>query len=664
MQFESEKVLKIVDIKDGKIIGASVVNKITGNKIKQNGYEFGVSYFVKSGILKKKAFFDSNMSKIISTSDDYIEFEIDHGGITWNIKVNYVADDKSGVLRKTLELKSSNPNVEIDFIALDGFDASGFEFCWSIPKVKKRVFIPAYVTTMGQPYYVQDMFFGGEFPVADNRIEDGTAYSKYYIGRTFKEIAKEGTYVSVPFVMGSGKHAKFHSMRADFFKYIATICAQPAKFRLQFNSWYDNMLDIDSDKIEKSFTEIGEGFAKAGLRPLDCYVVDDGWTDYKVAKFWEFDSNKFPNEFYRESQLTKKLGSTFGVWFGPRGGYTSQTVKYAGLLESIGYPKCRQSFDICTCNPRYISDLCDKMSQFCQNYNVSYFKIDGFAITPCKAKNHDHPKGAGIGLYFYTFLWEEWTKGFEKIRKMRPDVFLNVTSYAHCSPWFLKWCDAVWLNNCGDMGYAGKGDNLSQCLNYRDGKYRDFFEVRQLQFPVANLYNHEPCYAVRNCNPPMTSNLQTPGPAHPTVKYDIEQFKTYLYMCMMRGTGFIELYFSPQMFDEKRYAAAAEVLQWAEDNFEIIRNSVFFGDAPEDGGVYGYYAFDGKRGILAIRNSSDKSAEYQFDHKALTFDDSAYSITQFYPTVGQTEFVGNSQKCVISLKPFEVKLFNIGEDSE
>ena len=129
---------------------------------------------------------------------------------------------------------------------------------------------------------------------------------------------------------------------------------------------------------------------------------------------------------------------------------------------------------------------------------------------------------------------------------------------------------------------------------------------------------------------------------------------------MMRGTGFIELYFSPQMFDEERYAAAAKVLKWAEDNFDIIRNSVFFGDAPEDGGVYGYYAFDDKRGILAIRNSSDKSAEYQFDHKALTFDDCAYSITQFYPVAGETEYVGGAQKCVISLKPFEVKLFNIG----
>ena len=51
-------------------------------------------------------------------------------------------------------------------------------------------------------------------------------------------------------------------------------------------------------------------------------------------------------------------------------------------------------------------------------------------------------------------------------------------------------------------------------------------------------------------------------------------------MCMMRGTGFIELYFSPQMFDEKRYAAAAEVLQWAEDNFDIAKGCRLFPHIP------------------------------------------------------------------------------------
>ncbi len=659
MKRESQKLIKRIDVDGNKIVGAYIVNKITGNKIIQSGYECGISYFVKSGIMRKKVFFDSAQMNVVKADESQLELAVTRDGIDWNITIEYIADEKSGVLRKTLELKVSDPQVVIDFIDLDGFDVSEANFKWSIPKVKKRVMIPAYITTMGQPYYVDDMFFGGEFPVSDNRIENDFAYSRYYIGRSFAEIAKDGTYTTIPFVIGCGKHCNFHSMRADFFDYVATIAAQPAKFRLQFNSWYDNMLDIDSNKIETSFKSIADGFAEAGLRPLDCYVVDDGWIDYKNAKFWDIDRNKFPNEFYNESKLTKDLDSTFGVWFGPRGGYTQQTYKYAKLLESIGYPKCVQSHDICTCNPKYIRDLCAKMAEFCDKYNVSYFKIDGFAITPCKAKNHGHPKGAGDGLYFYTYLWEEWTKGFESIRKTSPDVFLNVTSYAHCSPWFLKWCDAIWLNNCADMGYSGKGDNLSQCLNYRDGKYRDFFEVRQLQFPVANLYNHEPCYAERNCNPPMTSNLQNPSSAHPTVVYDIEQFKTYLYMCMMRGTGFIELYFSPQMFDRQRYEAATQVLQWAESNFDIIRHSVFFGDAPEKGGVYGYYAFDDGKGILAIRNSSDRATKYAFDHKGISFDDRGYEILQFYPNDGKVSTVASGDKFEILLQPFEIRLYNI-----
>ncbi len=331
MKRESQKLIKRIDVDGNKIVGAYIVNKITGNKIIQSGYECGISYFVKSGIMRKKVFFDSAQMNVVKADESQLELAVTRDGIDWNITIEYIADEKSGVLRKTLELKVSDPQVVIDFIDLDGFDVSEANFKWSIPKVKKRVMIPAYITTMGQPYYVDDMFFGGEFPVSDNRIENDFAYSRYYIGRSFAEIAKDGTYTTIPFVIGCGKHCNFHSMRADFFDYVATIAAQPAKFRLQFNSWYDNMLDIDSNKIETSFKSIADGFAEAGLRPLDCYVVDDGWIDYKNAKFWDIDRNKFPNEFYNESKLTKDLDSTFGVWFGPRGGYTQQTYKYAKI---------------------------------------------------------------------------------------------------------------------------------------------------------------------------------------------------------------------------------------------------------------------------------------------------------------------------------------------
>lgn len=661
MEYVSAKVIKVVEIDGDRIVGSYLVNRISGKRLEHKGGEFALSYFIGNGLFRKKARLDSSDMRVVYCKEDGIRLVADCGGLEFEVFISYTADGESGVLRKTLALRSSDPKVKIDYIELDGFSVEGAKFSWSIPKVKKRVFIPAYITTMGQPYYVDDMFFGGEFPVADNRIEDGFAYSRYYVGRTFEEIAEDGVYTSVPFVMGSGRSADFSSMRADFFEYISTIAVQPAKFRIQFNSWYDNMLDIDSEKIAASFTEIAQGLENAGLRPLDCYVVDDGWVDYKVPKFWDFDKNKFPDEFNRESALTKRLGSTFGVWFGPRGGYTSQTIKYARLLGGIGYPVCKQSFDICTCNPRYIADLCVRMADFCIKYNVSYFKIDGFAVTPCKAKDHGHPKGYGDGLYFYTFLWEEWTRGFERIRRARPDVFLNVTSYAHCSPWFLKWCDAIWLNNCGDMGYVGKGDNLAQCLNYRDGRYRDFFEVRQLQFPVSNLYNHEPCYAERNCNPPMTSNLQKPGAAHPTVIYDIDEFKRYMYMCMMRGTGFVELYFTPKMFDAERYKAATEVLQWAERNFDVIKRSRFFGDSPEDGGVYGYYAYRDGKGIMALRNSASDDRECTVGEDILRFEGRRHIFVPVYPQGG--EVIQTDKELKIKLKAYEIRIYELREEN-
>lgn len=652
MIISSAKIKKEIFVDNSHIRKSVLTNLITGRELTCNGYEFVISYTIPSKLFSKKASFTSSDMTIVEAEDEHYALEYSDAGIDWQIKLIYCQDEASGAIKKNLEISCSNPNVIINYVDMDSFDVSGIERQWTIPLPKKRILIPSYIATTGQPYYVQDMFFGTEFPTADNRIVDGQTHARYYLGRAFKDIARGGVYVTTTFVMGSGIGVEFNEMRTSFFQYVSSF-SRPARFRVQFNSWYDHMLDITSDKVKKSFSEVGEGFAKAGFRPLDCYVIDDGWTDYKRPAFWEFDKASFDNEFYNESELTKSLGSTFGVWFGPRGGYTTQTVKYARFLTKLGYPNCRQSFDICTANPRYIKDLCNRMADFCTKYNVSYFKIDGFAITPCKSSRHGHPKGKGDGIEFYTFLWEEWIKGFEHIRSVQPDVFLNITSYAHCSPWFLKWCDAVWINNCGDMGYEGKGTSLNRCLNYRDSAYKDFFDVRQLQFPTAYIYNHEPCYAERNYDPPL------PNPSHKTVVYTYEEFEKYMYFCMMRGTGFVEVYFSPSMFDDKRWAIAAKTLSWAEENFSVLRNAEFFGDNPTEGGIYGYYAFDGKRAIMSIRNSDDAPHTYTHINAKRCHKDNAYTITQYYPTAQFSAEVAKGENFEIELQPFEAKIFYI-----
>ena len=69
-----------------------------------------------------------------------------------------------------------------------------------------------------------------------------------------------------------------------------------------------------------SFTEVHKQLTHYGAPELAAYVVDDGWPDVK-AGFWSF-NKKFPNKLTNVTALCKEMGSKFGLWLGPRGGYT------------------------------------------------------------------------------------------------------------------------------------------------------------------------------------------------------------------------------------------------------------------------------------------------------------------------------------------------------
>ncbi len=596
--YQSQKIQKTLYCQNGVIESVEYRNLLTGNVYSSNSEDVSVKY--RRGCDKK--------AKVVTKADMTLQ-NADEKGYklvckdgSFLLEVSYISG-KQGVLYKKIVLKAKE-DIFIEYADLQTFDCGNIAFVWQAPYAGKT-YLPQSIARLGQPLYLGDMFIGTESPVGENAIGADKAYCRYNTGRKLSEVCENLVYELPMQIVGVGSADNFVAMRKAFFEYIESI-SRPFRLRLQFNSWYDNMLDITPERIEKSFKQVYEGLKDTGLRPLDCYVVDDGWAEYKKPVFWEF-NDKFKDGFANEAKLTQSLGSKFGVWFGPRGGYTSQTVKFARLLKKIGYHVNTKSRDICTADKRYISDLCDKMAEFCRKYNVDYFKIDGFAKEPCKKSNHNHIKAKGEGLAFYTYFWEEWIKGFEKIRRVQPDVCLNITSYVHCSPWFLKWVDFIWMNNASDMGYVGKGNDLSMCLNYRDERYRNFYEDRQLQFPACHLYNHEPCYALRNYN------VSRPWQKNKPVVYTDEEFALYLKACMMRGSGIIELYFSPAMMNKKKWQTTCDILKWTEKNFELLSTSQFFGGRPDKGEVYGYYACRDGKYIIMLRNSGDKIIPYEFD---------------------------------------------------
>ena len=207
------------------------------------------------------------------------------------------------------------------------------------------------------------------------------------------------------------------------------------------------------------------------------------------------------------------------------------------------------------------------------------------------------------------------------------------------------------MNNSRDMYYEGIGSNLDQCLNYRDGRYFDLTKTRQLQFPLAYIYNHEPCYANRNYNPPL------PSKSHKTVVYTDVEFEKYLYMCMMRGTGFIELYYSPNMMTEGKLSINARVLSWAENNYDIIKTNRFFGDKPTNKCVYGYAGAYMDKALVILRNSSDTSLDYELDMSDYTSHTELCDMRAICGNLERTSMQSNILK--VTLEPFEMKLIEL-----
>ena len=106
----------------------------------------------------------------------------------------------------------------------------------------------------------------------------------------------------------------------------------------------------------------------------------------------------------------------------------------------------------------------------------------------------------------------------------------------------------------GDRGevHGGAGnDKMNTMLTYRDACYYEFINSNQFQFPLANLYNHDPIYGKE-------------GTGITADSMDGEQFRNYLFMQGTRGTAFWELYYSDSLFNDEKYLINADFLAWEE----------------------------------------------------------------------------------------------------
>ncbi len=536
-----------------------------------------------------------------------------HGEVDWQISMVLTLQNGKHYMRKYLEISvpdSQRQQACIDYIDFESLKLPEGYATWTHPDMEEGVGgVSNYHISLGQPVYIQGMFFGLEFPAAESVItRDRVAHIRYYSGKNFDMLAGEnrlrnGIFSTWEAVLGASRSTDMDVIQTDFFSYIDDI-AVPIKLRMQYNSWYDFMMKIDENNILNSFREVECGLTQNGVRPLDSYVVDDGWNAYgpwekeNTAGFWSFNS-KFPHELATPSKLAHQFASDFGLWLGPRGGY-SYNSGFAKFLEKRGNGKWNQnSDDICTNHKVYLQKLKDFFLDCQKKFDINYWKLDGFMVRPPQADSlGNYISGGYQGMYYVTEHWERWIDILQAMRDQRgmkrDDFWINLTCYVNPSPWYLQWANSVWIQNSQDMG--GLDVKLpamvDRLLSYRDDRYFDFVKTRAFQFPLAHLYNHDPIYGNK---------------AGLAGKMDDDEFRTYLMMMATRGTAFWELHYSYNMMNEgQKWVINADVLHWIRDNYEILRHAKLIGLTPAKGNPYGYSAWTGKEGIISVRNPSDQ----------------------------------------------------------
>ncbi len=578
--------------------------------------------------------------------------------------------DGDHYMRKWLELKSSDKTQRFNFIDGEHLNVKGAKNQWTIPTNKGGVVaMDMEKSILGQPFYVEGMFFGSEFPETDTQIVSGDndidlGRSRYWTGKNFgdferdNQLTKDGKYVSWQTVCGASHSdgSDRNVVQADFFNYINQI-SKPSDFRIQYNSWFDNMMFIDDENIIESFLAVDKQLNETGVRPIESYVVDDGWNQYRKTAdqyltgddlrrngsvegkdglnhsgFWQF-NNKFPNGLTPSSTLVQKLGSDFGVWIGPRGGYNyygtlANIIQQAGKGSAAG-----GSIDVA--DQRYVDEFQKMAVKWMKDYGVNYWKWDGFADNGqynAFAKGdgvveynqaHHHMTGGPNGYFHSTDLWEKWINLFDEVWKTADEeqinkLWVSLTCYVNPSPWFLQWSNSVWMQCTADRGERTNGvidDKMNAMLTYRDGAYYDFVKNHDFQFPMANIYNHDPIYGKE-------------GTGITADSMDGEQFRNYLYMMGTRGTAFWELYYSDSIFNDEKYLINADFLKWEEENFDMLRNAKWVGGNPSStatlasgtGGnagqqeAYGFSGFNnaGDEGIISMRNPAATAKKISF----------------------------------------------------
>ncbi len=641
-KLESNRLKREFKITNGNFFASQILNKYSSMSFVPDGN--GCEFIVK---LQNGEEFSSKGLPVVASREENNRLKFvfqEYLGVKISLEY-WVHRDKNCICKQVI-IDQSDENI-IDYVILESVGIINSKTHFSVDIMEDGE-IKGVHASLGQPFYIDSLFFGCEFPATENRIVHGTGQIKYYIGKN----VGSGYRCPVTVIGGAVDNSAFE-VRKAFFEYIKFI-SQPCDLRFQFNSWYDGMLNINEESIRHAFANISKGLSFYNAPKLDCYVVDDGWNDYKKS-FWEFDKKSFPNQLSKISADCRKMGVDFGMWLGPRGGY-NWPYQFAKRIQKAGKGYVNKNAkEICVASKTYLKNLQEFLINTVSENDLTYLKLDGFCHDVCTDSSHDHIVGGENDMYFVTEMWQGWIKLFEALRHARTcdrrPLWINMTCYVNVSPWWLQWVNSIWLQNSSDIGFAENLEEQPQVeaeITYRDARYYDCICKRANQIPLKNLYNHEPIYGTSA-----------------KVNYSDAEFEKYINWCAVRGQALNELHLSYDMMNEEKWLALSKAMNFQKENYHILQNSTFIGGNPEENNIYGFISWtEYGEGIIALRNPTDESTDITLNINKLMGAPESLKNAKVIGIYNKTLPLNSAKisyrsKIDLTLHPFEVMILKI-----
>ncbi len=219
-------------------------------------------------------------------------------------------------------------------------------------------------------------------------------------------------------------------------------------------------------------------------------------------------------------------------------------------------------------------------------YGVNQFKFDGTGNADRVVKGSQFSSDFDAAIHLIGDL-----------RRLKPDLFINLTTGTYPSPFWLMYADSIWRGG-EDTDFAGVGTDRERWITYRDADtYEEVVKAGRL-YPLNSLMLHGIVYAQQ------APHLSTdPG----------GDFVNEVHSYFGSGTQLQEMYITPSLLTAADWDTLAEAAKWSRANASVLVDTHWVGGDPRWLEVYGWAAWSPAKAILTLRNPSDHSQDFSVD---------------------------------------------------